>query len=362
MHACVTYSHVGDWYITAKQEPSLPEKLVFIFWQAHLQAFFMGLLFFVSGYFAHGALTRRGPGKFLRERALRLGLPALFYMLVIHPFILLGLNPWDAKFPPIATFYAERLRTGRFLGNSGPLWFAFALLIFCLVLVAWRTVKPAAASAGEAPAPGASALWLFGLLLGVSTFGIRLFQPLGTNVINFQLGYFPQYIAAFIVGVAAARHGWLLPLAASPQAQRAGRLAITLGPVGLLVLAIALIKNPVPGDPQNGGWHWQALALAFWEQLTGLGLSLGLLAFLSRRLNRTGPGPAMAGRPLLRCLPAARAGDHRPDDGLPVAAAGAAGAGGTADGNGPRAQLRAGRPDAPHPGAAGAGVNWPRQG
>jgi peptidoglycan/LPS O-acetylase OafA/YrhL len=289
MHACVTYSHVGDWYVTAERVPSLPEKLVFIFWQAHLQAFFMGLLFFISGYFAHGALGRHGPGRFLRERAVRLGLPALLYMLVIHPFILLGLNPWHADFPPFAEFYVRYLRTGRFLGSSGPLWFAFALLIFCTVLVVWRRVRPAGATAGNAAAPGAGELWRFGLLLGAGSFAMRLCQPLGTNVLNFQLGYFVQYIAAFAAGVAAARSGWLLPLADSETARRAGRLTLAGGPVLLLLLAVALLKFPVAGDPQNGGWHWQALALAFWEQLTGLGLSLGLLALFSRRFNRDGP-------------------------------------------------------------------------
>src|SRR5450432_4230272 len=84
MHACVTYSHVGDWYAMSKVEPSLAEKLPFIVWQGHLQSFFMGLLFFVSGYFVHGSLSRRGPGSFARERLVRLGLPTLFYMLVIH--------------------------------------------------------------------------------------------------------------------------------------------------------------------------------------------------------------------------------------------------------------------------------------
>ncbi len=289
MHACVTYSHVGDWYVMAERVPSLPEKLVFIFWQAHLQSFFMGLLFFISGYFAHGALGRHGPGRFLRERAVRLGLPTLLYMLVIHPFILLGLNPWHADFPPFAEFYVRYLLTGRFLGSSGPLWFAFALLIFCVVLVVWRRVRPAGATAGNEAVPGAAQLWRFGLLLAVGTFAMRLCQPLGTNVLNFQLGYFVQYVAAFAAGVAAARSGWLLPLSASATARRAGRLALVGGPVLLLVLVVALIKHPVGGDPQNGGWHWQALALAGWEQLTGLGLSLGLLALFARRFNRDGP-------------------------------------------------------------------------
>ena len=93
-HACVTYSHVGDWYAMSKHEPAMPTKLVFLFWEGHAQSFFMGLLFLLAGYFAYFSLQRRGPGGFLRERLVRLGAPTLFYMLVIHPFILLGLNPW----------------------------------------------------------------------------------------------------------------------------------------------------------------------------------------------------------------------------------------------------------------------------
>ena len=292
MHACVTYSHVGDWYVKAEHVPSLPEKLVFVMWQAHLQSFFMGLLFFVSGYFAHGSFERHGPARFLRERSVRLGLPTLLYMLVIHPFILLGLNPWHADFPRVDAYYAHYLGTGRFLSSSGPLWFAFALLIFCAVLVVWRRMRPAAGGgspSGAAAAPGVARLWMFGLGLAGTTFLVRLVQPLGTNVLNFQLGYFVQYIAAFAAGVAAARTGWLLPLAASAQARRAGWVTLVAGPLLLLVLFAALVKIPVAGDPQNGGWHWQALALAFWEQLTGLGLSLGLLALFSHRLNRDGP-------------------------------------------------------------------------
>jgi fucose 4-O-acetylase-like acetyltransferase len=295
MHACVTYSHVGDWYVTAEKVPTLPEKLIFVLWQAHLQSFFMGLLFFVSGCFVHGALERRGPAAFVRERCVRLGLPALFYMLVIHPFILLGLNPWHADFPPFGAYYARYLTTGRFLGSSGPLWFAFALLIFCAVLATWRKVRPVAGEStpdsGATVAPGAGTLWALGLLLGGATFVMRLVQPLGTNVLNFQLGYFVQYIAAFAAGVAAARMGWLLPLAASPQARRAGGVALVAGPLLLLALFVALVKFPAAGDPppHQGGWHWQSLALSFWEQLTGLGLALGLLAYFSRRMNRESP-------------------------------------------------------------------------
>ncbi len=288
MHACVTYSHVGDWYAMSAQEPSLAAKLPFIVWQGHLQSFIMGLLFFVSGYFSEKSLARRGPGSFVRERLVRLGLPALFYMLVIHPFILLGLNPWHAKFGPPFAYYVNYLRSGRFLGSSGPLWFAVALLVFCLVLAAWRAVRPVRESPPSASAaPSGRVLWLFALALGLGTFLVRLVQPIGASVSNLQLCFFVQYIAFFVAGLHAARAGWLLPLARASQACRAGWLALIGGPILMLVLMLVGARG---GDKIEtvffGGWHWQAFGLALWEQLTGVGLSLGLLTFFSARMNR----------------------------------------------------------------------------
>jgi glucans biosynthesis protein C len=288
MHACVTYSHVGDWYMMSEHEPTLAAKVPFIVWQGHLQSFFMGLLFFVSGYFAHCSLARRRPGEFLRERLVRLGLPALLYMLVLHPFILLVLNPWHADFGPWPAFYGKYLRTGRFLGSSGPLWFAVALLIFCAVLAGWRAVRPpqmeSAPSRPVADAPSSTQLWIFAVTLGLVTFAVRLVQPIGTNILNLQLCFFPQYIAVFALGVHAARHGWLLSLAASSRARFAGWLALCGGPVLQLTVMTVGIKFGSLTD-FFGGWHGQALGLALWEQLTGVGLSLGLLALFSRTLN-----------------------------------------------------------------------------
>ena len=292
MHACVTYSHVGDWYMMADPEPALGAKVPFIVWQGMLQSFFMGLLFFVSAYFAAGALARRGPGGFVRERLFRLGLPALLYMLVIHPFILLGLNPWNYDFGPPAAFYGRYLATGRFLGSSGPLWFAVALLLFCLALAAWTAARGPGHSEGNVRntnigagrSPSGKLLLGFALLLGLGSFAVRLVQPIGTNILNMQLCFFVQYIAWFAAGLHAARHGWLLPLAQSRPARVAGWLALIGGPVAMLVL-LAVGAKSAPIEAFMGGAHWQAFGLAVWEQLTGLGLAAGALALFARRLN-----------------------------------------------------------------------------
>lgn len=288
MHACVTASHVGDWYTLVEPEPTMGVKVWFIFWQGHLQAFFMGLLFFLAGCFAHSSLARRGARTFLLERGRRLGLPALLYMLVLHPFIVLGLNPWHAKFPSFTKFYPNYVMSGKFLGESGPLWFALALLLFCVVLAAWRGIRPPAPDS-PAPAPTAGQLWLFGLGLVLVTFAVRIVQPIGTDVSNFQLCFFPQYIAAFIAGLAAARHGWLAALATSPTARRAGWLALIGGPLALIAVMVA--GGPISDEhnPYFGGLTPQSLGLATWEQLSGLGLALGVLSWFSRRLNRASP-------------------------------------------------------------------------
>lgn len=296
MHACVTYSHLGGWYIKEPPEPTaLPVKLAFILWQAHLQAFFMGLLFFLAGVFARKSIERRGAGAFLVERGRRLGLPSLFYMLAIHPFmvfVLLG----AARYPEGVTLgelYRRYLVSGEVWSGSGPMWFALALLVFSAVLAALRASRPPSAldpnlkTASKSP----SGLLLIGLAaaLGLGTFLVRCVQPVGTDVLNFQLCYFPQYVVAFVLGVAAGRKDWLDALATSMVARRAGWLAVFGGPAALTVMAV-LWGPPREGGPNlyAGGWNLEALTFALWEQTVGLGLALGCLSWFCRHLNSGG--------------------------------------------------------------------------
>ena len=49
------------------------------------QAFFMGLFFLLAGYFTPGAVERHGAAAYMRERALRLGVPLIIYFLLLSP-------------------------------------------------------------------------------------------------------------------------------------------------------------------------------------------------------------------------------------------------------------------------------------
>jgi peptidoglycan/LPS O-acetylase OafA/YrhL len=297
MHACVAYSHVGSWYYMVDPEPPMMVKLLFAVWQGHLQAFFMGLLFFLAGYFADRSLTRRGAKSFLAERWQRLGIPTLLYMLLIHPFILLGLNPWHDKFPPASAWYRHYLLSGRFVGSSGPMWFAFALLIFSGILVAARSVRPVATQkmadieTVSSPVPGLLGVLLLGVFLGVTSFLVRTVQPIGSDILNFQLCFFPQYVVAFIAGVVVSRNDALRSIARSSLAWNVGRAALVCGPLALIALTVVGGQMPEHStNPYFGGWHWQALGLALWEQVTGVCLGLGAMAWCVRYVdtdNRT---------------------------------------------------------------------------
>jgi len=60
MHAADTYSPFGNWYYVERPTVTAIETLVFGAWQTYLQSFFMGLLFFVAGFFVPASYDRKG--------------------------------------------------------------------------------------------------------------------------------------------------------------------------------------------------------------------------------------------------------------------------------------------------------------
>ncbi len=135
MHAADTYSPLGNWYYTDRTPLSTDSLIAFAAWQMYLQSFFMGLLFFIAGYFAPASLDRKGARQFTIDRAFRLGLPVLFYMFVLGPIVEYFLaHSWTSTRPTsFLNEWIKHIRNGEFLQENGPLWFCLALLIFSIV-------------------------------------------------------------------------------------------------------------------------------------------------------------------------------------------------------------------------------------
>src|SRR5450759_3819895 len=130
-HAAITYGAIGGWYYhEVKPAASLPGTLLVLFCTTN-QAYFMGLFFLVAGYFTPSAIARKGAWHYLADRAVRLGLPLLFFGWILAP-VTIALAATSRDQPFGATLVPL---WHRHTFENGPLWFAQALLIFAAAAV-----------------------------------------------------------------------------------------------------------------------------------------------------------------------------------------------------------------------------------
>lgn len=282
-HASITYGASGDWYYTEVHTGSdLTSQLLSLF-TGFNQAFFMGLFFLLAGYFTPRTVDRRGPAAYMRERALRLGLPLIVYFLLLSPFtIALAATARGRDFFRV---FAYVWTHGRM--EPGPLWFCEALLIFAGLYLALRALAPSLARFALPSFPSNATLALAAFGTGVAAFLLRLVWPTGTTPLYLQLGYFASYVVLFAAGCLAA--DWP-SLDEAPTAQR--RLWIAIARVTFPLMPIAYVLGGhiawLAGS-QSGGWNVQAAVYAFWEPFLAWGAIIGLLHFYTRRLETPGP-------------------------------------------------------------------------
>jgi glucan biosynthesis protein C len=142
-HVAVTYSNLGMWYYIEPAKPDIVSLAFFGIYQSFTQAYSMGLLFLIAGYFVPGSFDRKGFSKFLSDRAMRLGVPTLIYMLLINTTInyyFLAFE-WSTTRPAVWQFFLNYIQSLDFLSGSGPMWFALALLIFSAAYAVFRSLQ-----------------------------------------------------------------------------------------------------------------------------------------------------------------------------------------------------------------------------
>jgi fucose 4-O-acetylase-like acetyltransferase len=287
MHAADTYSPFGNWYFVDRRPISLATTLAFGVWQMYLQAFFMGLLFFIAGYFVPGSFERKGALGFLRDRAIRLGIPVLLYMFVIGPVTeYYFAHSWTSTLPTSFTNeWVKHIRNGQFMQENGPLWFCLALLIFlagyALFRSVWRSETPAVL---KQEAPTTLGLICFALLMAVFSFFVRAGRP--PSILNMHLGDFPQYVLLFCAGTHVGRYGWL-----SRLSFKKGMVWLaTVLPVGMIAWfgIVVSTQQQNRGAALSGGWHWQSAAFCIWESSACVAVSFALIVLFREMFNSQG--------------------------------------------------------------------------
>jgi surface polysaccharide O-acyltransferase-like enzyme len=288
-HLAIGYGASGNNPYVERGEMSTVSTILMTLFVAINQSFFMGFFFMISSYFTPGSYDRKGPGPYVLDRLKRLGIPLLFYIVVIDPLLSYVLARYSGYQGSLGEYLRLYLDNYQRLG-VGPLWFVAALLIFSLVYVLWRLLvrRPAAPPPSEGQAPSNQAIAGFALALGILTFVVRIWMPVGKEweLLGFQLAHFPQYIALFIVGIVAYRRNWFSALTIAQGKVWFGAVVILLVLFPVLFVAAGALEGDV--DQAMGGVHWQSLAYSVWEQFMCMAMVITLLVWFRTKFNRQG--------------------------------------------------------------------------
>jgi glucan biosynthesis protein C len=283
VHLAITYgSPVGFWYYQEGQAQGT-QGTVYILFEFASQAFYMGLLFLISGYFTPTSYEQKSPKKFLKDRLIRLGIPLIVFSFVIDPimeYVYASATWFHGSFSQFLVIFIS-VQKGI---PVGPLWFLETLLLFTFAYVGWKFFSKK--SVGVHPIPSKRTVLIFALILAVVTFAVRLVFPIGSSfgLLGFQFCYFAQYIALFIVGLAAFRGNWFMEMP-----KETGWFWAKIALMLLILLPFILLGGTASaGGNINvffGGLKWQSAVYAFWEQIFCVAVIIGLTVLFRERLN-----------------------------------------------------------------------------
>lgn len=295
-HVSLVYSAFAPFYY---QEPPFTDPLAYVVlgvFALSNQAWFMGALFFLAGYFTPGSHDRNGAGDFLRSRSIRLGIPLLAAILIIEPVTRLGFFLMPASLtgitsPPSLAAYPKMV-------GLGPMWFIAMLLIFDFGYAAWRRFVPEGrpAPGRRSGFPGIAAAAAFITALAVISYLFRIVAPMGRDIhlvvpfLSFPtIAYLPQYLGLFVLGAIAYRREWLADLPAS-----AGLTGLALAALASVLLFPATISGRMfslafsPAAEFTGHGSWQSAAYALWDSTMAVGVTLWLITVFRRFVGSDG--------------------------------------------------------------------------
>lgn len=287
-HLAVTYGAFGSWFYN-EVEGFTPETALLTIIAAISQSFMMGFFFLIAAYFIPSSLGKKGSGRFVHDRLVRLGVPLLAWVLFIGPVLRYYVAAKTEGFSgSLADWYSLGI-THISIYGLGPLWFVLSLLVFTLLYVLWKVLFPGHISPDTVSFPSLSRIIGAGILIGMATFLVRIFVPIGSSWEFFaiQVPFFPQYIAFFLIGLYASRSDWFTHVP-----DRTGRASAILAVLLLFCQPLLLVVSwALSGslDPLLGGLHWQSFAYSLWEQIFAITVVTGMLWLFSTRLDHEGP-------------------------------------------------------------------------
>ena len=252
-------------------------------------AFFMGLFFFISGYLLPAAYARKGARQFLLSRFRRLGIPLIFFSLIVFPLVLYRLQGASESFVAfILQAYIQPFRL-----EVAHLWFLVHLLVYAICYTLWQQIQRIGELSKVAPqndvsVPGHPIIFVYLLGLTAATFIVRIVYPIDRwvqlfGLIPAEVAHLPQYASLFILGIVAQRYNWLRRM---DTLQGAIWLGIGLTAAGLRYgYGIGRARHWLFDAIEGGGLDWRSALWSGWEATICVGLCIGLVTLFRKKLD-----------------------------------------------------------------------------
>ncbi len=253
-------------------------------------SFFMGLFFFISGYFYPQSFDRHGARKFIVDKLIRFGIPLIVVCLFITPLLEYVKYVHYEHHISFQDFYIRMWQKyglkiaypGGF--HFGHLWFVEHLLVYAILYAAIRTVLQKYVPFLSVTTARHARLYIlisYILVLGIITHLMRTSWGFPVDrwisflgYIQMEPAHLPQYLSLFVFGILAYRWSFLDSITTP-------RNMLWLVP-GLGIFAVTIVQIYTTG-------HRQAFFLwDYREALLCVGVCIGLLALFNTFFNRTG--------------------------------------------------------------------------
>lgn len=246
-HAAEAYSPYSAWVY----KPSNKDEMMPLIWHFNSvnAAFFMGLFFFIAGYFVPRSYDKQGVWVFVKKKLLRLGIPVV----LVTAFL---------------TYATGQLEVGH-------LWYVESLLLFCLVYALVRRFVSPVQVKNNVSLGG---LLVVALVMGVGGYFIRQISPQDNWIwvlgfIHIEPAHYLQYVIMFVLGVLAYRGQWLT------------KMDNRIGAVSLLIGSALAIGDYVRNDGEWNNFVYQWFGI--YESLLCVFFSVGLLWLFREFVNGT---------------------------------------------------------------------------
>ncbi len=277
----------GAWFYSYPGDRVKSLELLFVF----NASYFMGLFFFISGYFLPSSFDRHGARKFITDKLIRFGIPLLFAAFFMMPVI--EYVKYVNYTSPIGfqdfyirhwLGYAPNGEDHHNILNFGHLWFIEHLLVYSILYAAIRTILQKCAP--SLSIPKIRNVRLYAVLLYIAALGLithlmrtswgfphdRWIFFLG--FIQMEPAHIPQYLSLCVLGIFAYRCSFL-------ESVSTPRNILWLVPgVGIFLITVVQLYST---DRQSAFFLWD-----FKEALLCTGVCIGLLALFKTFFDRAG--------------------------------------------------------------------------